>query len=239
MRKEFDGVVIEKQQVICDAVSCHNLNIKGVGEFRSEVEADFIDVAGEACFESYVTCDKFTVKNRCVCKSSLLTISIRIIGALAVYGKINSETIIVNGALKFRDTLNTTAMLIREGSLAKGSAKLRTSQCTVNGVLNNSGVVVTENFKISSNQMSRIQEIRTDRFVVQLNEKAKNDKLEDEYLLACDFVDCFDADIEYCNIDRLYCDSAIIRKGCTIHEILYRDNIEIEQGAHVERLSRT
>ena len=239
MRKEFDGVVIENQQVVCDAVNCHNLSIKGIAEFRSEIEADLVDVSGEACFESYVTCDKFTVKNRCVCKNSLLTISIRVLGALAVYGKINSETIIVNGALKFRDTLRTAALLIREGSLVKGSAKLRAPQCTVNGVLNNSGVVISENLKISSNKMSRIQEIRTDKLNVKLNENAKEGKFETEYLLACDFVDCFEADIEYCNIDRLYCDSAIIRKGCTIHEVLYRDSIEIEQGAHVERLSRT
>lgn len=239
MRKEFDGVVIEKQQVICEAMNCHNLNVKGIAEFRSEVEADFVDITGEACFDSYITCDKFTVKSRCVCKSSLLTTSIRIIGALAVYGKINSETIIVKGALKFRDALKTTAFLIQEGSLAKGSAKIRASQCTVNGVLNNSGVVVAEKFKILSNKMSRIQEIRTDKFNVNLSENAIEGKPEDEYLLACDFVDCFNADIEYCKIDRLYCDSAIIRKGCTIHEVLYRDSIEIEQGAYVERLSRT
>ena len=91
MRSEFDGVVIEKQQVLCDAVNCHNLSIKGIGEFRSEVEADFVDISGEACFESYITCDKMTVRNRCVCKSSLLTTSLRIIGVMAVYGKLNSE----------------------------------------------------------------------------------------------------------------------------------------------------
>ena len=59
MRKEFDGVVIEKQQVICDAVSCHNLNIKGVGEFRSEVEADFIDVAGDLTINKLYFREKF------------------------------------------------------------------------------------------------------------------------------------------------------------------------------------
>lgn len=47
MRNEFDGVVIEKQQVLCDAINCHNLSIKGIGEFRSEVEADFVDISGE------------------------------------------------------------------------------------------------------------------------------------------------------------------------------------------------
>ena len=85
--------------------------------------------------------------------------------------------------------------------------------------------------------MSRIQEIRTDKFSVKTDPSCE--KPDDEYLLSCDFVDCFEADLEYCNIDKLYCDSAIIRKGCTIHEILYRDSIEIEPGAHVERLSRT
>lgn len=237
MRKEFDGVVIEKQQIIYDGVNCHNLSIKGVGEFISEVEADYVEVSGEANFEAYVTCDKITVRNRCVCKSSLLTTSIRVIGVMAVYGRIDSEIVIVNGALKFRSAFRTSSLLIRAGSLVKGSAKLRSPQCIVNGVLNNSGVVVSENFKISASKMSRIKEIRTDALCVSLNDE--NSKPDDAYLLACDFVDCFDADIEYCNIDRLYCDRAIIRKGCTIREVLYRDSIEIEQGAHVERLSRT
>lgn len=237
MRNEFDGLVIEKQQVISEPVNCHNLSIKGIAEFQSEVEADFVDITGEACFESYITCDKITIRNRCVCKKSLLTGSVRVIGVMAVYGRLNSETVIVNGAMKFRDSFKTSALLIRAGSLIKGSAKLRTSHCTVNGVLNNTGVVVAEEFKIIGSKMSRIQEIRTDKFQVKLS--TENDKPDDDYLLACDFVDCFNADIEYCNIDKLFCDSAIIRKGCTIHEVLYRDNIEIEQGAHVERLSRT
>ena len=237
MRNEFDGVVIEKQQVLCDAVNCHNLSIKGIGEFRSEVEADFVDISGEACFESYITCDKMTVRNRCVCKSSLLTTSLRIIGVMAVYGKLNSENVIVHGALKFRGNLRAYSFLVRQGSLAKGSAKLKTSNCVINGVLNNSGEVIANEFKICSNKMSRIQEIRTDKFSVKLNPDCE--KPDDEFLLSCDFVDCFEAELEYCNIDKLYCDSAIIRKGCTIHEILYRDSIEIEPGAHVERLSRT
>lgn len=237
MRNEFDGVVIEKQQVICEAVNCHNLNIKGTGEFRAEVEADFIDVSGDACFESYVTCDRITVRNRCVCKGSLLTASLRIVGVMAVYGGLNSESIIVNGALKFRGAIRTAAFLVRKGSLAKGSAKLKASNCVVNGVLNNSGQVVASTVKIQSNRMSRIMEIRTDQFQVRLS--SSNDKPEEQFLLACDFVDCFDADLEYCNIDKLYCDSAIIRKGCVIQEVLYRDSIEIEPGAHVERLSRT
>lgn len=237
MRNEFDGVVIEKQQVICEAVNCHNLNIKGTGEFRAEVEADSIDVSGDACFESYVTCDRITVRNRCVCKGSLLTASLRIVGVMAVYGGLNSESIIVNGALKFRGSIRTAAFLVRRGSLAKGSAKLKASNCVINGVLNNSGQVVASTVKIQSNRMSRIMEIRTDQFQVKLS--SSNDKPEEEFLLACDFVDCFDADLEYCNIDKLYCDSAIIRKGCVIQEVLYRDSIEIEPGAHVERLSRT
>jgi len=237
MNHEFDGVVIEKQQILCDAINCHNLNVKGVGEFRSEVEADLVDISGEACFKSYITCDKIAVSNRCVCKNSLITTSLRITGVMAVYGKLNSEKIIVNGALKFRDNVRTSSFLVRRGSLAKGSARLKTSSCIINGVLNNSGSVVANNFKISSNKMSRIQEIRTDKFTVQLNSESKEPY--DGYLLVADFVDCFEADLEYCNIDSLYCDSAIIRKGCTIHEVLYRDSIEIEQGAQVERLSRT
>lgn len=237
MKNEFDGVVIEKQQVICEAINCHNLNIKGIGEFRAEVDADFVDISGEACFESYITCDKITVRNKCVCKNSLLTTSLRILGVMAVYGRLNSENIIVNGALKFRGNVKTSAFLVRHDSLAKGSAKLKASNCVINGVLNNSGEVTANDFRLCSNKMSRIQEIRTDKFTVKLNSDSETP--DDEFLLACDFVDCFEADLEYCNIDSLYCDSAIIRKGCSIHEILYRDSIEIEPGAHVERLSRT
>lgn len=237
MNSEFDGIVIENQQVLCDPINCHNLSVKGVGEFRAEVEADFVDISGEACFELYITCDKITVRNRCVCKNSLVTTSLRIAGIMAVYGKLNAENIIVSGALKFRGNVRTSSFLVRHGSLAKGSARLKTSNCIINGVLNNSGEVVTNSFKIHSNKMSRIQEIRTDKITVQLN--SENAEPDDRYLLVADFVDCFDADLEYCNIDSLYCDSAVIRKGCTIHEVLYRDSIEIEQGAHVERLSRT
>ena len=92
---------------------------------------------------------------------------------------------------------------------------------------------------ISSDRASRIQEIRCDKFLAKYNSLSGRPIPEGSFLLISDFVDCFTADLEYCNIERLYCDSAVIRKGCTIHEILYRDSIEIEQGARVERLSKT
>ena len=239
MRNDFDGVVIEDRQVVEDAVFCHNLSVEGTAEFMSEVEADYVDISGEACFDVYVSCDKLTVRNRCVCKSSLLTTSVRVFGAMAIYGKLHSETVIVGGALKFRDSFRPAALTIRSGSLVKGSAKLRASRCTVNGVLNNSGVLISDNLLISSDRASRIQEIRCDKFLAKYNSLSGRPIPEGSFLLISDFVDCFTADLEYCNIERLYCDSAVIRKGCTIHEILYRDSIEIEQGARVERLSKT
>lgn len=156
-----------------------------------------------------------------------------------IYGKLPSETVIVGGALKFRSTFRTAALSVRSGSLVKGSALLRTSRCTIHGVVNNSGVLTSENLLISSDRTSRIQEIRADKLLVKYNTASGKPIPDGSFLLVSDFVDCFSADLEYCNIERLYCDSAVIRRGCTIHEILYRDSIEIEQGARVERLSRT
>lgn len=239
MRNDFDGVVIEDRQVVEDAVICHNLSVEGTAEFMSEVEADYVDISGEACFDVYISCDKLTVRNRCVCKSSLLTTSVRIFGAMAIYGKLHSETLIVGGALKFRDSIRAASLFVRSGSLVKGSAKLRASKCTVNGTLNNSGVVVSDTLSIVSDRPSKIQEIRCDRLCVSYNSLSGKPLREDSFVLTSDFVDCFTAELESCNIERLYCDSAIIKKGCTIHEILYRDSIEIEQGARVERLSKT
>lgn len=245
MRNEFDGVVIEDQQVVEEGVYCQNLTVNGIAEFMAEVEADFIDINGEACFDTYVTCDKFTVKQRCICKEGIFTSSMRILGAMAVYGRINSETVFVRGALKFRDTLRTATLSVRMESLVKGSGKLRAARCMINGVLNNSGVVQAEDFIISGNKTSRVHEIRCDilrvKYNQMYNEYKENNKKEsgETFLLVSEFVDCFEADIEYCNIEKLYCDSAIIRKGCMIQEVLYRDSIEIEQGARVERLSKT
>ena len=239
MRNDFDGMVIEDRQIVEDAVFCHNLSVEGTAEFMCEVEADFVDISGEACFDVYMSCDKLTVRNRCVCKGSLLTTSVRVLGAMAIYGKLHSETVIVGGALKFRDTFRTATLSIRHGSLVKGSSKLRASKCTVNGVLNNSGVLVSDTVMISSDRTSRIQEIRCDKLSVKYNSSSGKPAPDETSLLISDFVDCFTAELEYCNIERLYCDSALIKKGCTIHEILYRDSIEIEQGARVERLSKT
>ncbi len=235
MRNEFDGVIIEDRQIVEDAVVCHNLSVEGTAEFMSEVEADYLDISGEACFDAYVSCDKLTVRNRCVCKSSLLTISARIFGAMAIYGRLHSEMLIVGGALKFRSPLRTAALLIRPGSLVKGTTKLRASRCTVNGVMNHSGILISDRLIIESDKTSHIQEIRCD----ELSVSRAASRPEGEFLLNSDFVDCFQAKLEYCNIERLYCDSAVIGRGCTINEVLYRDSIEIEQGARVERLSKT
>lgn len=237
MRTEFDGIVIEDQQTVREAVYCQNLNVKGFANFTMWVEADYVEIGGEACFDSYITCDKITVRNRCVCKNTLLTTSLRVMGDMAVYGKIDAEVIIVGGRLKFRNTLRTSVLSVGTNAIVKGSGKLKASRCSVNGMLLNSGVINTYDFSINSSDTSRIQEIRTDRFKVR--ESYDKNKEEQEYLLICDFVDCFTADIEKCKIDQLYCDRAVIRKGCVINEVLYRDNIEIEPGAHVERLSKT
>lgn len=237
MKTEFDGIVIEDQQIIQEAVYCHNLNVKGFASFKLWVEADFVEIGGEACFDSYITCDKITIRDRCVCKNTLLTTSLRVMGDMAVYGKIDAEVIIVGGRLKFRNTLKTAVLSISTDAIVKGSGKLKASRCAINGALLNSGVVSTYDFSINSSETSHIQEIRTDKFKVK--EYIDKNEESNEFLLVSDFVDCFTADIEKCKIDKLYCDSAIIRKGCMINEVLYRDSIEIEQGAHVERLSKT
>lgn len=102
-------------------------------------------------------------------KAASLTTSVRVLGEMAVYGKLYSETVIVGGALKFRSTFRTAALSVRSGSLVKGSALLRTSRCTVHGIMNNSGVLTSENLLISSDRTSRIQEIRADKLLVKYN----------------------------------------------------------------------
>lgn len=255
MRKEFDGIVIQDRQAVDDAVSCHNLRVAGIAEFMSDVEADFVDIPGEACFDVGLSCDKFTVRGRCVCKRGLLAASMRVFGGMAIYGRTHVETVIVGGALKFRSAFRAASLMIRQGALMKGSAKLRASKCVINGTLNNSGILSADTVNITSDRHSHIQEIRCEDLSVKssvaashrdnsinLSEIEQADISADtsgRFLLTSDFIDCYTADLESCNIEILYCDSAVIRKGCVIHEILYRDSIEIEQGAHVERLSKT
>lgn len=253
MRNEFDGIVIQDQQVLENTVSCSNLRVAGVAEFLSDVEADFVDISGEACFDVGLSCDKFTIRGRCVCKCGLLASSVRVFGGMAIYGRLHAETVIVGGSLKFRSAFHTSSLLVRPGAYMKGSAKLRASKCVINGSLNNAGVLSADTVNITSDRQSIIQEIRCENLTVKAASPSASrngtsgisDDLSDiqdtaeKFLLRSDFVDCYTADIELCNIEKLYCDSAIIRKGCVIHEILYRDNIEIEQGAHVERLSKT
>ncbi len=237
MRSEFDGIVIENRQTLRDGVYGHNLSVRGTAEFISEVDTDFIEISGEACFDSYVTCDKLTVRGKCMCKNYLLTTSIRVVGGLATYGKINTETIIVGGSLKFRGNLKAAVLSVRKGGIAKGSGNVKASRCDIDGAIYNSGVISTDCFNISSNDISKVQEIITD--VLRVEASVGRGEKPSETILMCDFVECFEADIDKCNIDKLYCDKAIIRKGCVINEILYRDSIEIEQGARVERLSKT
>lgn len=237
MKKEFDGIIIENKQHIREGIYCQNLSITGEAKFVSEVEADVVEITGDACFDSYITCDKLNVRGRCMCKDSLITTSLRVFGALAIYGKLNSETVIVGGGLKFRDSFRTAGLLVKRDAVVKGSGRLKASKCSIEGYMLNTGTVISDSFSIRSNLTSRIQEIRTDLFLVRCD-KIKNED-EQNTILVCDYVDCFEADIENCKIDTFYCDTAVIRKGCVINEVFYRDSIEIEQGARVERLSKT
>ncbi len=257
MRNEFDGIVIQDDQSVDEPVSCHNLRVTGTAGFMSAVDADFADISGEVCFDADVTCDKLTVRGRCVCKCALLSSSVRVFGGMAVYGRFYAETVVINGAFKFRSAFRAASLSVKSDGYVKGSAKLRVSRCIINGAVVNSGVLSADTVSIMSGRPSRIQEIRCESIRAEAQEGFSSDApsydndmydtggsdsftgVSDKYLLTSDFVDCYTADIESCRIGTLFCDSAVIRKGCVIHEILYRDSIEIEQGARVERLSKT
>lgn len=238
MTGKFDGIVLDGRETINEAVDIGNLNVTGQILFTRNVDANVVEITGQAQFGSWLTCDKLTITGECRAKSDVMTQHIKIRGGtIWFYDKVYTESILSSGEITAYDVIRSGRINLNKDAMLDTTAKIKSDVLKVFGKIRSTSSVKSTEVHIVSGKPSEIRNIVTDILVVR---RPENEELQFEgkkkYTLTSDFIDCIEADLSACYIGQLYCDSAIIRSGCVIDELLYNKEVEIEPGAVVERL---
>ena len=238
MTGKFDGIVLDGRETINEAVDIGNLNVTGQILFTRMVNANAVEIAGQAQFGSLLTCDKLTVSGECRAKGDVMTQHIKIRGGtIWFYDKVYSETILSAGEITAYDVIHSGRINLNKEAMLDTTATIKSDVLKVFGKIRSTSSVKSTEIHIVSDKASEVRNVITDILVVR-RPKSEERRFEGRktYALTSDFIDCIEADLSACYIGQLYCDSAIIRSGCVIDELLYNKEVEIEPGAVVERL---
>lgn len=237
MTGKFDGIVLDGRETINEAVDIGNLNIAGRILFTRNVDANIVEITGGAQFGSLLTCDRLTVAGECRAKGDVMTQHIKIRdGRIHFYDKVYTETIMSTGDIKAFDVIRADRINLSNDSVLETTATIKSYMIKVFGQIKSTSFVKSTELRIKSDKLSEIRNVITDILVVKRGADPEVEHTKKVFVLTSDFIDCIEADISCCRIGQLYCDSAIIRSGCVIDELLYNKEVEIEPGAVVERL---
>lgn len=239
MTESFNGIVIEDCQSFPDPVHLDNLQILGSASFGDTVEAERIEIAGEARFGSFATCDRLDVSGEALFLKRLLTETLRVSGSARFLGRVWSEVAVFEGRGTLNAPFSLARLVLKPNAEVQSSSKLKVDRMTVNGKISVSAKVSCTDAEVISCARSEIFEIFADRLTVRYKARADRPEIASgEFLLTASFADTGSAELEYAQIGQLFCDSAVIGRGCRIGELIYRDKVEITDGAAVERLSK-
>lgn len=235
MKSGFDDIVLDGRETITEPVDVRNLGIVGQLSFSRKVEADTVWIRGKAQFSSVITCDWLTVEGQCTAQIEVITEQIKNKhGVIWFYGRVYSNSIISSGEIKSYDVIHSGRINIAKGALVEASGRIKADTVKIFGRLLSTTTVNATEIRINSEKTSEIRSIISDILIVK--RKRPEGEKKKEFTLVSDFIDCIEADIECCRIGQLCCDSAIVRSGCFIDELVYSKEVEIEPGAVVERL---
>ncbi len=239
MNNSFNGLVIEDDRTFDQAMSLQNLQIAGNCYFMDIVEADRLQIEGEGRFSSFVTCDRLWVSGRAYMMQTLLTETIQNTGNLTVLGRCISDVAVFEGNGEFQGSFSTGRLLIKTSGTAVYSGKVKADRMTVAGQMLGTAKIRCREAEFISCYTSEVHEISADFLRVAYQVPQGQLALDCAApILSVTFMDVSTAVLEYTHVQQLFCDKAVIGKGCRIKEVIYRDGIEIEDGAIVERLSK-
>ncbi|MBR0158172.1 MAG: hypothetical protein IJM24_03700 [Clostridia bacterium] len=237
--ESFNGIVIEDDQTVEQRIDVRNLQVYGRGVFREDVDADEIEVFGSARFRSFVSCDQLSVPGETVMLDSLLAESVRVDGVLNVSGKFRTEVAVVEGMMNTQGRLHATRLVVRSRGRLEAAGNIKAERIIIDGVAFSGATFRGDNIEITSCEQSEIARVVASDIKVTYKPRGDVPGIKaGEYLLSAYSIETQTAEIEYVAADSLDCDSAVIGPGCRIGELTYRDGLEIDPGAVVERLNK-
>lgn len=235
MNGTLDTIIMDGRETINEAVDIRSLGVVGNIVFNRKVDAQEVEISGKAQFGSVITCDKLTVTGECSAKIDVITQQIKVKhGRFAFYGKVYTDSLLSSGEVISYDVIRSHRINLTKEAKMVASGTVKAGIVKVFGKIVSTTYLKSTELRIVSNQMSEIRSIITDILLTKKTEDSNERRKS--YVLTSDFVDCIEADLSCCQIGQLYCDSAIIRSGCVIDELVYMKEVEIEPGAVVERL---
>ena len=237
MKSSFNGLVIEDRHTATQPLHLQNLQVTGECYFMETVEADRIEITGSANFREFATCDRLWISGEARFMQNLLAETIQVPGNLTVLGRCWSDVAVFEKQGNIQGTFSAGRLLVKGSGTLEATQKVKGDRVTIHGQLLANEQVNCQELEVLSCFPSRIHEVNSDsvkvRYVTppgQLEMPCTQD------LLTVTFMDVTEADLEYTRVEELFCDSAVIGRGCYIRELIYRKGVEIDSGAVVERL---
>ncbi len=237
MNNSFNGLVIEDQHTATQPLRLQNLQVTGDCYFMETVEADRIEITGTANFREFTTCDRLWISGEACFMQNLLAETIQVPGNLTVLGRCWADVAVFESKGNVQGIFSTGRLLVKGSGTLEATQKVKGDRVTVQGQLLANEQVNCKELEVLSCFPSRIHEVNSDSVLVRYITPAGQLEMTCATpLLTVSFMDVTEADLEYTRVEELFCDSAVIGKGCHIRELIYRKGVEIDSGAVVERL---
>ena len=135
--------------------------------------------------------------------------------------------------------LHATRLVIRSRGRLEAAGNIKAERIVIGGVAFSGATFRGDNIEITSCEQSEIARIVASDIKVTYKPRGDVPGIkEGEYLLSAYSIEVQTAELEYVAADSLECDSAVIGPGCRIGELTYRDGLELDPGAVVERLNK-
>lgn len=237
MQSSFNGLVIEDRHTATQPLHLQNLQVTGECYFMETVEADRIEITGAADFREFATCDRLWVSGEARFMQTLLAETIQVSGVLSVLGRCWADVAVFEGKGNMQGAFSTGRLLVKSAGTLEATQKVKGDRVTIQGQLLASEQVNCRELEVLSCFPSRIHEVNSDsvrvRYVTPIGQLEMPCTVP---VLTASFMDVTEADLEYTHAEELFCDSAVIGRGCHIRELIYRKGVEIDSGAVVERL---
>ncbi len=231
---EFNGLIVEATERHEQDLLVPNLCVTGEAYFIGMVDADHTEIVGEAEFFDFFTCDDLLVSGKCFCKENVLAEAVKISGFLRISGKLHTDFLDVGGSLTVNKAVKTNTLGV-VGSLSC-RAKLKFERGVIKGVVHVAELLRCISLKIISDRTSVVHHLVADKLFVRQSGPEEYAEVP-AFLLDCDMAECDAVDLEFCKIDRLYCQKARIGPGCMVNELFCRGEIVVSPHAVVYKVS--
>ena len=130
-------------------------------------------------------------------------------------------------------------MIVRSRGRLEAYRDVKTEKIIINGVAYSGAAFKAETVEVVSCERSEIARVVATDLKVKYKPRGDVPGLnEGEYLLSSYKIDALDADVEYVSADLIECENARVGPGCHIGELVYRNEIEIDDSSVIERLYR-